>query len=503
MAGRIVQNVMEGVTMRLTRVFRFTVLLAAGLVAMLAGNLLGGEEGKIPITTNSDAALQEFLKGRDLFEQLRVQESRQFFKNAVAEDPEFALAHLYLGQSLPTATGFFEELNRAVALKDNVSEGERFWILGLQAGSNGDVVQQEKYYSKLVAAYPDDERGHVLYGTFLFGQQRYAEAVSAYNRAVAIDPDHALAYNMLGYSHRSMEEYGEAEKAFLKYIELVPNDPNPHDSYAELLMKMGEYEKSIDHYEKALSVNPNFVASHIGIATNYNFLGDHKEARRQIKAMYANAKDDGQRRAAHFCTAVSYADQGDLDQALNAVKKQYEIAQKIDDKPAMAGDLALMGQILLEMGEYDLALIRFEESVKMTQAADVSWEVKELADGVHNFNAGCVALARGDIATAREKSKKYSHFAQGLQNPFQVRQAHELAGRIALEVGDYKLAIAEFEKSNLQNPYNIYRMALAYKGLGQIDEAKKWCRKAAEFNALNSMNMAFVRNKAEKMMASM
>ncbi|NIP43241.1 MAG: tetratricopeptide repeat protein [candidate division Zixibacteria bacterium] len=485
------------------RVSKISVVMAACIVIIFAANLMAGEKGKIPITTNSETALKEFLKGRDLFEQLRAQESRKHFQNAVAEDPEFALAHLYLAQALPTAKGFFEELNKAVALKDQVSEGERFWILGLQAGSNGDPVLQEKYYSKLIMAYPNDERGHVLYATFLFGQQRYADAVSAYNKAVAIDPDYAPTYNMLGYSHRFLEDYERAEKAFQKYIELIPNDPNPHDSYAELLMKMGKYEKSIEHYKKALSVNPDFIASHIGIATNYNFLNKHESARKEIKAIYANAKDDGQRRAAQFCMAVSYADQGDLNEALNAVKKQYEIAQKIDDKPAMAGDLALMGQILMEMGEYEMALKRFEESVKMTHAADVSQEVKGLADGAHNFNAGCVALALGDIETARAKSNEYSAFAEGLQNPFQIRQAHELAGRIALETGDYKLAIAEFEKSNLQNPYNIYRMALAYKGLGQMDKARKWCQKAATFNALNSLNMAFVRSKAEKAMASM
>jgi tetratricopeptide (TPR) repeat protein len=489
--------------MHLAKAFRMAVILALGLMILFAGNLTAGEKGKVPITTDSETALENFLKGRDLFEKLRAQESREYFQKAVQADPDFAMAHLYLAQTQATAKGFFEELEKAVALKDDVSEGERFWILGLQAGSNGDVALQDKYYSKLVMAYPNDERACNLCGNFLFGQQRYEDAIELYEKGVAINPDYSLNYNMLGYSHRFMGNYEEAEKAFQKYIALVPDDPNPHDSYAELLMKMGKYEKSIEHYKKALSVNPSFIASHIGIATNYNHMGKYEKAHEQIKSMYKGARDDGQRRAAHFCMAVSYADQGELEAALGEIKKQYEIARKVDDKPAMAGDLVVMGQILMEMGEYNKALSKFEESVKMNESADVSREVKEFARGTHNFFAGCVALAKGDVAEARKRADKYMQFAEKLQNPFQIRQAHELAARIALDAGDYKLAISELEQSNLQNPYNVYRMALAYKGLGKTDEARKWCRKAAKFNALNSLNMAFVRNKAERMMASM
>jgi tetratricopeptide (TPR) repeat protein len=42
----------------------------------------------------------------------------------------------------------------------------------------------------------------------------------------------------------------------------------PSYSYAELLMKTGRFEESIKNYEKALAVDPNFVASYIGIGND-------------------------------------------------------------------------------------------------------------------------------------------------------------------------------------------------------------------------------------------
>ena len=80
-----------------------------------------------------------------------------------------------------------------------------------------------------------------------------------------------------------MGKYPEAEQAFKKYIELIPDDPNPYDSYAELLMKTGRFEESIKNYEKALSVDPNFVASYVGIGNNYVFMGKPRGGAQELR----------------------------------------------------------------------------------------------------------------------------------------------------------------------------------------------------------------------------
>ena len=69
--------------------------LMVGLAVTVACNQSGGnvraaaatDSGKLPITTRSDDARQEFLQGRDLSERLLGQESLQHFDKALSIDP--------------------------------------------------------------------------------------------------------------------------------------------------------------------------------------------------------------------------------------------------------------------------------------------------------------------------------------------------------------------------------------------------------------------------------
>ena len=67
---------------------------------------------------------------------------------------------------------------------------------------------------------------------------------------------------------------------------------------------------------------------------------------------------------------------------------------------------------------------------------------------------------------------------------------------IALEEGDYETALAEIEQTSQLNPYNVYRKAMVYEAEGDTEKAAALYRKAAEFNALNNLNYAFIRAKA-------
>jgi len=113
------------------------------------------------------------------------------------------------------------------------------------------------------------------------------------------------------------------------------------------------------------------------------------------------------------------------------------------------------------------------------------------------------ALKKGDLAKAKDDQKKYATQAEANQSRFQIWAAHQLAAMIALEEKDYQKALTELQQSNLQNMYNLYRLVLAYKGLGDKENAKKTCEELVKYNQLNSLNYALVRHKAAKMLASM
>jgi tetratricopeptide (TPR) repeat protein len=62
---------------------------------------------------------------------------------------------------------------------------------------------------------------------------------------------------------------------------------------------------------------------------------------------------------------------------------------------------------------------------------------------------------------------------------------------------EYEKSVKELNQSNLQNPYNLYRLALAYEKIGDIENAKSFLKKTVKFNSFLNLNYAFCRNKAK------
>lgn len=459
------------------------------------------ESGKIPVTTASEEARKEFLRGRDLSEKLLIQDSIQYFDRALALDPNFALAELNRANVSPTGKEFFEHLKKAVTLSSKASNGERLLILGNEAGANGNAAKQKEYLDQLVAAYPNDERAHFNLGGYHFGQQEIPQAISHYKKATELAPNYSPAYNILGYAYRQNEDYANAEQAFKKYIELIPNDPNPYDSYAELLLKMGKFDESIAQYRKALSIDPNFVPSHSGISADLMYQNKPAEATAELQQIATKARSDAEQRTALFNQTVVDVDSGQWDKALAGMDKQYALGEKTNDLPAMTGDLQFKGNILLEMGKYDEAKALFDRLVKMTDESSLSQEIKDNTRLFHHFNMARVSVGKKDLATAKTEAAEFERGALAKKNPAQARLAHGLNGLVALEEKDYDKALAELQQANQQNPYDLYRLCLAHQGKGDSARAKEACTKAANFNPLPQLNHAFIRTKAAKVAA--
>jgi tetratricopeptide (TPR) repeat protein len=457
--------------------------------------------GKIPITTKSEEARNEFLQGRELSDKLLGQDSLQHFDKAIALDPDFASAELARANNSPTAKEFFEHLNKATGLADKTSEGEKILILANQAGANGDAVKQREYLDKLVAAYPNDERAQFNLANYYFGQQDNMQAIEHYKKATELAPNFSPAYNVLGYAYRQQGDYANAGQAFKKYIELIPNDPNPYDSYAELLLKVGRFDDSITQYRKALSVDPHFAPSHFGIAGDLLYAGKLEDAQAELQKMADQARNDGELRTAFFGMAVVAADGGKFDKALQEMDKEYAVAEKKNDVAAMAADLQAKGNILAEMPKYDAAAQQFERSLQMIESSSLSQEIKDNATLLHHFNLAGLAIGKKDYAAAKTHAEEFRKGAEASKNALQVKQAHELAGRIALAEKDYDTAIAELQQANEQNPRNLFRLYQAYIGKGDSAKAQEYCTQAAGFNSLPQLNYAFIRLKAQEIVA--
>jgi tetratricopeptide (TPR) repeat protein len=471
---------------------------AAATETASAGAAAHPSSEKVWITTASDEARTLYTQGRALAEQLKAHDARKLFEQAVAQDPSFALAHYSLALSSATTKDFFQHLKQAVALSDKASEGERLMILAAQAGSNADPTKALAYAQELVAKYPQDERAHfILAGNYL-GQQEYQKAIEELRQSIAVNPSYSPAYNTLGYAYRPLENYGEAEKAFKKYIELVPDDPNPYDSYAELLMKTGRFDESIAQYRKALSIDPHFSNSYVAIASDLMYQGKHPQAIAEVQKLFDAARDDGDRRLARFTQALIYVDAGKTAKAMEAMQREYAVAVKIADTASMSADQVAMGNILLDAWKPDEAQKHFTQALDLVTASSLSADVKEDTKLANHYYRGRVALAKTDLATAKSEAAEYMKGAEARHNAFRIRQAHELAGTIALEEKQFDRAITELEQASQQDPYVVYTTALAYRGKGDTAKGKELAGKAASANILPTLNYVFIRTEAKK-----
>jgi len=195
---------------------------------------------------------------------------------------------------------------------------------------------------------------------------------------------------------------------------------------------------------------------------------------------------------------VTRAAEKAFDLALKELEKQYAMGAQIGDTAAMSGDAFSMGEILLEAGKTAEALRRYDQSRDLLLASSLSQDIKDNATLNHHFNLGRVALRRNNLATAKSEAEAFMTGATAKHNDFQIRQAHELQGMIALQEKDYDKALAELGQANQQNGYNLYRMGLAYAGKKDTGKQQEMFSKAANLNNLPTLNEAFVRTKAQK-----
>lgn len=211
----------------------------------------------MPVTTDSDRALARFLKARKYRHDFtHLAESERLLKEAVAIDPAFALAYVYL--SLHYSTQGDQDarraaLTRAWELRDRVSPGEQLFITAMYHGGPSALASWER----LVAMYPGDAYAHLILGYVYKNEySRYHDALASFQRALALDGTLGNAYNMLGYTYIALDDYVRAEEAFRTYLDLFPDSGNPYDSMGDLCLKMGRYEEAAGYFDQAYALEP-------------------------------------------------------------------------------------------------------------------------------------------------------------------------------------------------------------------------------------------------------
>jgi tetratricopeptide (TPR) repeat protein len=198
---------------------------AAKLRGGLGESLASIEKYDAPIqdaTTSSLDALKSYTLAVNTRRQQGDGASIPFFKKAIEQDPNFAIALARLStvySNLGESEASRDYVMRAYALRDRVSEPERLYIMTRYYTVAEDSPQKAlETYQVWIQTYPKDYVARVNVSTIYTGRHDYEKAAEALRAAIALAPDQPLPYGNLASAYLNLDKPDEAQRTIQEAI---------------------------------------------------------------------------------------------------------------------------------------------------------------------------------------------------------------------------------------------------------------------------------------------
>jgi serine/threonine-protein kinase len=279
--------------------------------------------------TQNTEALDSYLWGRFFWNKRTLQDLKKsidYFDNAIALDPNYALAYSGLADAyalransgepphemMPKAR---EAAQKALSLDDNLAEAHT--ALGqILAYYYYDFAGAEREYKRAIEIKPNYQTAHQWHGEQLSALGRHEEAIAEMRWALEIDPVSLSSNRMYGLILIFARKYDEAIAQLEKTLELDANDPVTR-LYISLAYRLkGDYAASIEERVKYEEL-----------------MGDHQSAvlvrksfakagwRGFLQAMTGESRPS---KLSLYNVASFHVELGEKDQAFDELNKSYE-----------------------------------------------------------------------------------------------------------------------------------------------------------------------------------
>lgn len=194
--------------------------MAANARTRLGESLATVEQHNVPLemaTTPSLEALQAYSSGMKVVFSSGDAAALPFFQRAVAIDPNFAMAHAFMGRvygDLGEAALSAESTSKAYALRDHISDQERFWITAAYDTQVTENLERAQQTCEVWAqTYPRAVTAHTFLAGIIypvFG--RYEQAADQARMAIDLDPDYSIAYFILAWRYQELNRIEDARE---------------------------------------------------------------------------------------------------------------------------------------------------------------------------------------------------------------------------------------------------------------------------------------------------
>ena len=227
--------------------------------------LTGQEQQKLgKAGTSNPEAYRLYLQGRQQWAsrtQQGLKTSIELFQQAIAADPNYALAYAGLADTYSVAPSY------------------DIGIASKQALSLCDEASQK-------AVQLDDSLAetHTARAIALSDAWRWSDAEPEYRRAIEINPNDATAHYFYAFTMLlPQNRIDESLAEFRTALSLDPLSPIINTNYGWVLMVAHHYEESLSQFQKTLQRDPNFGPAHFKLSHLYSSVGRYADAVNETK----------------------------------------------------------------------------------------------------------------------------------------------------------------------------------------------------------------------------
>jgi len=286
----------------LTDVFAIEDEIAENVAQVLKLVLTGRDPKQPPRVPRTDVrAYEHYLRGRQFFLQTRRRSlhfAREMFEKAIEVDPDYALAHAALADTIAQESMFYPGARVDVAAAERASRRALALdpTLAEAHSALGSVLFQLQRYDEADVEYRTAQRldpqlfeAHYFFARMCFQIGRLEEAAAEFERAYAVRDDHQAAFfggqalEALGRHEDALARYQQAILAAEKHMELNPDDARAANTRAVALIRVGRTEEGLEWGTRAVELDPVDAGVRYNVACLYAVAGQPEAALRFLE----------------------------------------------------------------------------------------------------------------------------------------------------------------------------------------------------------------------------